>query len=524
MVTVRVRSASVSGSHGGEDAVPAVLPLASSAARVAGGSTNSLSRLRFGFSPSVVRKSVQRERMLPAMCFTMIAIELASLSRTAKSCSSVTCSIARSAELFVVSEDGERVLDIRRGELERHADSVAEPQAGKCASSSVSRREGLIGALAPNPASNPAIEMSSSIASQCRPRLLILTRSSSSEVQRNSLGNQASGTPIVRPSLSSTHMLSASKRTRVALTEELIPCLLDRFPVCLNNPQYLAKSAGIVAIIVGHSSHWLHPEFRLIRIFLNMDVHRLPRRSFIRIEEESESIFDEYRWHWVQSIVARISSHPYGSSNTLSRGGHRKKKNTEQNKPLATRPPTIQTWPHTHTHTRRRRRIAGGRQVDPGQDLQAVPLVAQPSRLKHAGHAPPGRAAARCQAGSVLPSPACPAAARRACQGVSAQPVPGHQQVVLACVALGADPAVADGDRTAEGPAHLLIVGHHDHCGAQLPVRSLHNPVTSAPERWSSWLVGSSASSSRGPLASATATASRCCSPPDSLAAGRAAS
>ena len=69
--------------------------------------------------------------------------------------------------------------------------------------------------------------------------------------------------------------------------------------------------------------------------------------------------------------------------------------------------------------------VSGGdRQVDPGQDLLAVPLVAQPSCLKHVGHAPPGRAAARCQAGSVPPAPACRAAARRAGQGVSAHTRP----------------------------------------------------------------------------------------------------
>src|SRR6185312_6302473 len=45
--------------------------------------------------------------------------------------------------------------------------------------------------------------------------------------------------------------------------------------------------------------------------------------------------------------------------------------------------------------------------------------------------------------------------------------------------------------------------------------------ITSPADSGSSWLVGSSASSSRGPLASATATASRCCSPPDSSPAVR---
>ena len=37
--------------------------------------SNSWSRLRSGFSPSLVRKSVKRERMLPARCLTRMAIE-----------------------------------------------------------------------------------------------------------------------------------------------------------------------------------------------------------------------------------------------------------------------------------------------------------------------------------------------------------------------------------------------------------------------------------------------------------------
>ena len=67
-----------------------------SASRVEGGSTNSVSRLRSGFSPSLVRKSVQRDRMLPAMCFTITAMELDSLSKGANSCSSLTCAMAAS--------------------------------------------------------------------------------------------------------------------------------------------------------------------------------------------------------------------------------------------------------------------------------------------------------------------------------------------------------------------------------------------------------------------------------------------
>ena len=71
-----------------------------SSARVLGASSNSVSRLRSGFSPSVTRKSVQRERMLPAMCFTMMAMEFDSASSTLKRPSSGHCSIARSASFL----------------------------------------------------------------------------------------------------------------------------------------------------------------------------------------------------------------------------------------------------------------------------------------------------------------------------------------------------------------------------------------------------------------------------------------
>src|SRR5260370_31444862 len=122
------------------------------------------------------------------------------------------------------------------------------------------------------------MEMSSSSASQCRPRLLILTCSRCSVVACRSRGNQASGTPIIRPSLRSTHMLSGSKCTRVALTEEFIPYPLDPLFVGLDDFQQLPKSAGIVAIIVGHA------DFRLsARILLP---GRLSRRECVPAHAE----------------------------------------------------------------------------------------------------------------------------------------------------------------------------------------------------------------------------------------------
>ncbi len=67
-------------------------------------STNSPSRLRPGFSPSVVRKSVQRESKLPAMCFMMTAIELVLSSRATCRLSSATCATARSAKRLLASK------------------------------------------------------------------------------------------------------------------------------------------------------------------------------------------------------------------------------------------------------------------------------------------------------------------------------------------------------------------------------------------------------------------------------------
>ena len=50
-----------------------------------------------GFSPSLVRKSVKRERRFPAACFTMTAMEFVSGLSASRRCASVICAIARSA-------------------------------------------------------------------------------------------------------------------------------------------------------------------------------------------------------------------------------------------------------------------------------------------------------------------------------------------------------------------------------------------------------------------------------------------
>src|SRR4051794_4974073 len=66
--------------------------------RVVNVSTNSSSRFRQGFSPSVVRKSVHRESKFPATCFMMTAMLLVLGSRATCSLSSGSWAIALSAQ------------------------------------------------------------------------------------------------------------------------------------------------------------------------------------------------------------------------------------------------------------------------------------------------------------------------------------------------------------------------------------------------------------------------------------------
>src|SRR5271165_910155 len=80
--------------------------------------------------------------------------------------------------------------------------------------------------MSPRPASRPAMEISSSMSSQWRPVRLSSTLSRWAAVACSRRGNQANGTPNVRPSLSSTHIACSSNRTAVA--EMLMPCPQDQ--------------------------------------------------------------------------------------------------------------------------------------------------------------------------------------------------------------------------------------------------------------------------------------------------------
>lgn len=102
---------------------------------------------------------------------------------------------------------------------------------------------------------------------------------------------------MVLPSFRSTHMLSASKRTRVALTEVLMPCPLNQFPVRFDDPDQFAKVPSIIAIIVSQAHFWIKPEFRFHSILFNMDMDGFPRCSLVRVKEKSETTLTEDNWH-----------------------------------------------------------------------------------------------------------------------------------------------------------------------------------------------------------------------------------
>src|ERR1035438_5976600 len=110
-----------------------------------------------------------------------------------------------------------------------------------------------------------------------------------SAVAWRSRGNQASGTARILPSLRSTHMLSGSKCTRVALTEEFIPSPFDTFLIVFDDLQQFPQLSSVVAIIVGYSEFRFQPEFCFQIVFFNVYVNRFARRSFIGIEEKLET-------------------------------------------------------------------------------------------------------------------------------------------------------------------------------------------------------------------------------------------
>ena len=128
--------------------------------------------------------------------------------------------------------------------------------------------------------------MSSSRASQCKPRPVTLIRTGArcSGEARTRRANHAKGAPIVRPSSRSTHKVSSSKRT--ALAEMLMPRPFDLFASRDNNPAEPCQIATGEAKTIRQRNLWPQPELRLRTGVLDMDVGRFARAAFAGTKEK----------------------------------------------------------------------------------------------------------------------------------------------------------------------------------------------------------------------------------------------
>src|SRR6185437_11376229 len=150
--------------------------------------------------------------------------------------------------------------------------------------------------MSPRPASRPAIEMSSSRSSQCRPMRLISTRCLASALAFKRRGNHARGTPNVRPSDSSTHIVCSSKRTAVA--EIVIPGLQDGATSLGNDMQDTRKFDGIEAITLGDGYLWLKPHLGVSAAAFDVNVPWLARKPFVGEKEIAQASIAEDNRHF----------------------------------------------------------------------------------------------------------------------------------------------------------------------------------------------------------------------------------
>ena len=139
------------------------------------------------------------------------------------------------------------------------------------------------------------MEMSSSSASQCRPKALIVTWARSVGVACSRRGNQTSGTPMVRPSLSATQRLSSSKLTFSA--EMIMPSPFDVAATVRHDPRNSPQGSGVQATTLRQSHLWVKPEFRAVRSLDDMHMRRLPWVAFVGVEEVPKPVVAEDGWH-----------------------------------------------------------------------------------------------------------------------------------------------------------------------------------------------------------------------------------
>ena len=108
---------------------------------------------------------------------------------------------------------------------------------------------------------------------EIKPEDLEITRCRASGLARNRRENQARGTPSVRPSLKSTHIVWSSNRTAVA--EMLIPGSQDQVPTLGNDAQNTRKFDRVEAVTFGNRNRWLKPNFGVPAAAFHVNMPRL---------------------------------------------------------------------------------------------------------------------------------------------------------------------------------------------------------------------------------------------------------
>lgn len=90
-------------------------------------------------------------------------------------------------------------------------------------------------------------------------------------------------------------MLSSLKATDCALTEVFIPGPFDVFNVVFDHLDKPAQGFGIKAVVVGQT-HGLNPELGIGAVLDRVNVHRLTRVAFVRIEQKAKSLVTKNDW------------------------------------------------------------------------------------------------------------------------------------------------------------------------------------------------------------------------------------
>src|SRR5262249_52417107 len=124
-------------------------------------------------------------------------------------------------------------------------------------------------------------------------------------------GNQASGTPRVRPSVSSTHMVCSSNRTTVA--EILMPRSQDPISIFRDSPYDMPKLSRIEAVAVGNRDVRLSPNLAISPATFDVNVWQFARVAFVREKEVSQAALAENDGHLVVLDSLRPLVRPRGT-------------------------------------------------------------------------------------------------------------------------------------------------------------------------------------------------------------------